>query len=146
MTSLDQIDITFDRLIHIGYVVPNLVIYSHESDDSGWQNSKITVVDSVNNENHPRSFMLQCFASVYVFRVDVELATSKPYAQFNFYSSIGFLRTHPMTLTRTGTGVCCLFANGVSFVPSVHTGLSVDPTASGYLANGVGSAENPNDY
>ncbi len=138
-------DITFDRLIQIGYVVPQLLIYGRTADDGDWQNRKITVVDSTNFTNHPGSFMFQSFASIYTYRIDVELATLKSFALFDFYNTIGFLRTHTMTLTRTGTGSCCLFANGASFVPSQHTALTIDSGAQGYVANGIAAGADPND-
>ncbi|QKV18778.1 DUF2793 domain-containing protein [Oricola thermophila] len=138
-------DFVFDHLLVIGYVVPALSIFGRTADDSDWQSRKITVVDAANNANHPGGFMFQAFASVYTYRVNVELATGRPYALFDFYSSIGYLRTHTMTLTRTGTGACCLFANGASFVPSQHTNLVIGPSAAGHVANGVPAGANPND-
>jgi hypothetical protein len=137
-------DMVADYLIIIGYVVPTLNIFGRSSDDTAWENRKITVVDSINNLNHPGGFMLQAFASVYTFLINVELATSKPHAFLNFYNTVGYLRTHTMTLTRSGTGDCCLFANGASFVPNHHTGLVVAPTAEGFIANGLAQGADPN--
>ncbi len=88
--------------------------------------------------------MFQSFASVYVYKIDVELASTKNYALFDFYNTMGFLRTNAMNVTRSGTGNCCLFANGSSFVPNTHTSLAVDGSADGYIANGVSAGGDPN--
>ena len=137
-------DVTWDHLIIIGYVVPSLVLYGRTADNSTWQSRKITVVDATNNASHPGSFMFQSFASVYVYKIDVELASTKNYALFDFYNTMGFLRTNAMNVTRSGTGNCCLFANGSSFVPNTHTSLAVDGSADGYIANGVSAGGDPN--
>jgi hypothetical protein len=137
-------DVVFDQVIAIGYVVPQLILYGRNSGDTAFENRKITVADATNVSGHPGSFLFQSFASVLAFKVDVELATTHPYAFFNFNNSIGFLRTHELQLTRTGTGTCCLFANGASFVPSSHYGLNVHTSAAGYVATGIPDGVNPN--
>ncbi|MDA8870160.1 DUF2793 domain-containing protein [Rhizobiaceae bacterium] len=130
-------DIVFDRTIEIGYVVPNLTILGRTADDTAFETRKIRVLDALDNATNPGSFVFNSFASVFTVRVEVELATSRAYALFNFNNTIGFLRTHTMTLSRTGSGRCTLFANGASFVPSHHTTLTVTPEAAGYVAGGL---------
>ncbi len=137
-------DIVFDLQIIIGYNVPQLVIYGRTNDDNGWQNRKITVADSTNNANNPGGFKFRSFTSLFVYRIDVELASTKSHSLFNFYDTIGFIRTHALNLTRTGSGDCSLFSSGYSFVPSYHSAMNVDANAKAYVANGLAAGVDPN--
>lgn len=135
-------DITWDYRLNIGYTLPLLQIRGRLADDSGATLRKITVVDAVNSGSRPGCFEMASFANLYISDIHVELATGKNYAFLMFYNAIGFLRTYKTTLTRTGTGTCCLFANGGAFVPSSHSNLTL--SAPGYMAQGVAAGADPN--
>ncbi|MDJ0612789.1 MAG: DUF2793 domain-containing protein [Rhizobiaceae bacterium] len=138
-------DIVADEVVDLSYSLPHLYIRGRTSNDSGGQNRTITVADATNHTTHSGGFIFQAFASIFLNRVDVELATSRSYAFFDFVSSMGFLRTRNMNLTRTGTGDCCLFGNPDSYVPNSHFSLNVSSAAKGFVAEGVGATDNPND-
>jgi hypothetical protein len=76
--------------------------------------------------------------------VSVILDTTKRGAFLNFTQTLGYLNTSQVKLSRTGTGSCCLFADGSSFVANQHQAFEVAPSARGHVAQGVAAGKNPN--
>ena len=138
-------DLVWDYAIRINYPVAMLEILGRKADNSGYEIKTITVKDSVNASNMPGCLQMNCISSVYLRSINVNLDTGKGQAFLNYATTLGYLRTYTVTLNRTGTGSCCLFADGSSFVASRHQAMTIDPSAKGYVAQGVGAGKNPNN-
>ena len=138
-------DLIWDYAIRINYPIAMLEILGRKADNSGYEAKTITVKDSINTSNLPGCLQMNCISSVYLHSVNVILDTGKGQAFLNYATTLGYLRTFRVTLSRTGTGSCCLFADGSSFVASRHQTMTIDASAEGYVAKGIGAGENPND-
>ena len=138
-------DIVWNHVIRLNYPVNLLEIVGRKSDDSGAENRTISVEDSRNISNLPGGLQMRCISSVFLHSINVDLNTAKGQSFINFTSTMGYLRTYKTTLKRFGSGSCCLFADGSSFVASRHQLMTIDDSAKGYVAQGVSAGENPND-
>jgi len=138
-------DLVWDYAILFGYPVFGLEILGRNANNTAYENRTITVKDASNVSFLPGCLHLNSLSKIYLRNLDVVLDSSRNQAFVNFSSTMGFLRTQEVNLRREGSGSCCLFADGVSFVASRHSQLGVDASAKGYVAQGVSATENPND-
>jgi len=138
-------DLVWDYAILFGYPVFGLEILGRNANNTAYENRTITVRDASNVSSLPGCLHLNSLSKIYLRNLDVILDSTRNQAFVNFSSTMGFLRTHGVNLTRQGSGSCCLFADGVSFVASRHSQLGVDASAKGYVAQGISATENPND-
>jgi hypothetical protein len=135
----------WDYAIRISYPIAMLEILGRNADNSGYENKTVTVKDSVNLSNLPGCIQMICLSNVFLRNIDVILDTSKGQSFINYSSTLGYLRTLSVNLSRTGSGTCCLYADGSSFVASRHQSIMIDDSAKGYVAQGISADENPND-
>jgi hypothetical protein len=138
-------DLVWDHALLINFPVAKLEIMGRKSDNSGYEQRSIRVVDSTNISNYPGSLVMTCVSSIFLRSVDISLETSKGFAFLYFSSTMGYLRTYSLSLSRSGSGNCSFFADGSSFVASRHQLLSIDPSAEGYVAQGVAAGSDPNE-
>jgi hypothetical protein len=138
-------DVVWDYAIRISYPIAMLEILGRNADNSGYENKTVTVKDSVNLSNLPGCIQMICLSNVFLRNIDVILDTSKGQSFINYSSTLGYLRTLSVNLSRTGSGTCCLYADGSSFVASRHQSIMIDDSAKGYVAQGISADENPND-
>ena len=138
-------DIIWDYAIRLNYPIAMLEIVGRAADNSAYENRTITVKDSTNTSNLPGCLQMNCISSVYLRGINIILDTSKGQSFLNFATTMGYLRTLSVNLSREGTGACCLYADGSSFVAARHQSMTIDTSAKGYVAQGIGSGENPND-
>ena len=138
-------DIVVDHRIDITYVMPNLNIRGRTENDLSGIHRTIFVADALNRTVHPGGFVFQSYASVYFNRVNIELTTSRGASFLEFSNSMGYIRTRKMSLTKTGTGSCCLFGSSDTFVPNSHAEFAVSAEAKANVALGVAANMNPND-
>lgn len=138
-------DVIWDYAIRISYPVAMLEILGRNADNTAYENKTVTIKDSTNFSNLPGCIQMICLSNVFLRKLDIVLDTSKGLS-FVFYSStLGYLRTFSVNLSRIGSGSCCLYADGNSFVASRHQAITIDSTAKGYVAQGISADENPND-
>lgn len=121
-----------------------LEIVGRKADNTDYEEKLITVVDSSNYSNLSGCLQMNCISSVHLRSVSIKLNTTKSGAFLNFSNTLGYLRTSQVKLDRAGTGSCCLFADGNSFIASQHQLLKIGPSARGFVAQGVSAGKNPN--
>lgn len=138
-------DVVWDYAIRISYPVAMLEILGRNANNTANEKKTITVRDSVNSSNLPGCIQMHCISNVFLIGVDIVLDTSKGQSFINYSSTLGYLRTLSVTLSRNGTGSCCLYADGSSFVASRHQSMTIDASAKGYVAQGISADGNPND-
>ena len=137
-------DVIWDYALVLNYPVALLEIVGRKPNDTGHQKRLVTVVDSKNDADQPGCLIMNCNSNLYLRSVDINLNTARSGSFLGFTRTFGYLVTYQTGLSRSGTGSCCLFADGISFVPSVHQQWALDPTAHGYVAKGVSAGKNPN--
>ncbi len=137
-------DFVWDYAIRISYPIAMLEIVGRKADNSDLEEKLITVVDSSNVPNLPGCLQMNCISNVHLRSVSVNLDTTKRGAFLNFTRTLGYLNTSQVKLSRTGTGSCCLFADGNSFVANQHQAFEIAPSARGHVAQGVAAGKNPN--
>lgn len=138
-------DIVWDYAIRLTYPVAMLEIYGRDAQNTVYENRIITIKDSTNVSNLPGCFQMNCTSNVYIRNLDIILDSSKSQSFLNYNATMGYLRTFDVNLSRTGTGTCCLYADGNSFIASRHQLFVVDCSAKGYVAQGLADGDNPND-
>ena len=138
-------DVVWDYAIRVSYPIAMLEILGRTADNSAYENKIVTVKDSINLSNLPGCIQMICLSNVFLRNVDVILDTSKGQSFINYSSTLGYLRTLSVNLSRAGSGSCCLYADGSSFVASRHQSMVIDDSAKGYVAQGISADENPND-
>lgn len=138
-------DVVWDYAIRISYPIAMLEILGRTADNSAYENKTVTVKDSINLSNLPGCIQMICLSNVFLRNIDVILDTSKGQSFINYSSTLGYLRTLSVNLSRLGTGSCCLYADGSSFVASRHQSMLINDSAKGYVAQGIVANENPND-
>ncbi len=137
-------DVNWDHAMIINYPVSLMEVVGRKSNNTGHQKRLITVVDSKNDTDLPGGLVLNCNSNVYLRSVDINLNTARSGSFLCFTRTFGYLVTYQTGLTRSGTGSCCLFADGISYIPSMHQQWTLDPSAQGYVAKGVSAGKNPN--
>ena len=138
-------DIIWDYAIRINYPIAMLEIIGRNAENTAYENKTITIKDATNFSNLPGCIQMICLSNVFLRDVDVVLDTSKGQSFINYSSTLGYLRTFKVNLSRIGSGSCCLYADGNSFVASRHQSITIDASAKGYVAQGISADENPND-
>ncbi len=137
-------DLVWDFAISISYPIAMLNILGRRADNGAYEKRTITIKDSKNVSNLPGCLFMNCISKIYIRSVNINLDTSKGFSFLNYSNTMGYLRTLDVSVTRTGSGTCSFYADGSSFVASKHQSFTIDNSAKGYIAKGVGSGENPN--
>lgn len=138
-------DVDWDYALRLNYPVAMLEIMGRDTDNTVYEKRVIKVKDSINFSNLPGCIQMTCLSNVFLRDVDVVLDASNGQSFINYSSTLGFLRTLNVNLSRIGSGSCCLYADGNSFVASKHQSMTIDASAKGYVAQGISADENPND-
>jgi hypothetical protein len=84
-------------------------------------------------------------SSVYLRSLRIDLISTRARPFITFYSTMGYLRTYDVTLARPATGAAVLFGNTNSFVPNQHLSFTIEPEATGFIAQGVAAGQDPNN-
>jgi len=138
-------DVIWDYAIRVSYPIAMLEILGRNADNTAYEDKTITVKDSINLSNLPGCIQMICLSNVFLRDINVVLDSSKGQSFINYSSTLGYLRTVGLNLSRVGSGSCCLYADGSSFVASRHQSITIDDSAKGYVAQGISADENPND-
>jgi len=138
-------DIEIDRMFSIAYPLAKLDIRGYASDGSGYVQRRITVRDAVNFPGYSGGFQIHVPASIAFFKIDIELSSASTYPFLYFDQAAGYVNTHSMTVSRTGTGSACLLGTPRSHVASYHEGFVIDASAAGHIFDGVSAGLDPND-
>ena len=138
-------DVVWDYAIRISYPVAMLEIMGRNAENTAYENKTITVKDAINLSNLPGCIQMICLSNVFLRNLNIVLDTAKGQSFINYASTLGYLRTLSINLSRTGSGSCCLYADGSSFVASRHQSINIDESAKGYVAQGIAAGDNPND-
>lgn len=138
-------DLIWDHAIRLTYPVAMLEIYGRNAQNTAYENRTLTVKNASNISSLPGCLQMNCLSNVYLRNLDIILDTEKNLSFLNYNATMGYLRTFQVNLSRTGSGGCCFFADGNSFIASRHQLLTIDNSAKGYVAQGVAADENPND-
>lgn len=137
-------DIEWDWMISLAYPLAKLEFRGLSSDGSAYVTRTIRVRDAQNAPGYSGGLQLRASTSLEFVNIDIQLDSAGSFPFLFFDSTIGYLKTYNMTVTRTGSGSACLFGPSRSFVASFHDNLTIDMSASGFIFDGVGAGADPN--